>query len=70
MILITALNRDKISYYSDMQFMNHFLRLLKLRAVNLELIFLENIPAKISDRKRAGKLAFECISKAYVSIRN
>lgn len=53
-----------------MQFMNHFLRLLKLRAVNLELIFLENIPAKISDRKRAGKLAFECISKAYVSIRN
>jgi 1-acyl-sn-glycerol-3-phosphate acyltransferase len=67
--IITTLNRDKIFYYGDMQFLDHFLGLLKLRTIKLELVFLENIPAEISARKSVAKLAFECISKAYVSVR-
>jgi 1-acyl-sn-glycerol-3-phosphate acyltransferase len=67
--IITALNRDKIFYYGDMQFLDHFLGLLKLHTVNLELVFLESVPAEVSKRKSVAKLAFECISKAYVGVR-
>jgi len=65
---ITTLNRDNVFYYGDMQFADHFLRLLKLHTIHLELRVLESVPAEISERKSAAKLAFECISKAYLSV--
>lgn len=65
---ITTLNRDNIFYYGDMKFLHHFLGLLKLHAVDMELIFLESVPADIPERKSAARLAYECVSKAYVGI--
>ena len=65
---ITALNRDKIFYYGEMRFIEHLLGLLHLRLIDLEVTFLECVPAEISDRKSVATLAFRCISDAYVAV--
>ena len=65
---ITVLNRDKVFYYGEMQFMRHILGLLRLRKIDLELAFLDSVPAEIISRKRAAKAAFDCISSTYIAV--
>jgi hypothetical protein len=51
-----------------MQFLNHFLGLLRLSSIHVELSFLECIRANTTNRKSAGALAFHSISNAYMAI--
>jgi hypothetical protein len=51
-----------------MQFFKHFLGLLRLSSIHLELVFLERIPAETANRKSAAALAYHCISNAFIRI--
>jgi 1-acyl-sn-glycerol-3-phosphate acyltransferase len=59
-------NRDKICWYGDMEFMPHFLELLKVKSLRVQVEFLEPIKVtKESTRHDLADRAYESISKAY-----
>ena len=59
-------NRDFVFYYGDMDFFRHFVELLSLSSIDVELIGLENIRVDSGvSRKEVTKLAFDFIKLAY-----
>jgi lyso-ornithine lipid O-acyltransferase len=65
---ISTLTRDSVFYYGNMCFFNHFLGLLRLSSIQVELSFLEGIRAKTTHRKSAAALAYRSISNAFIAI--
>lgn len=59
-------NRDFVFYYGDMSFFGHFLKILSLKSIEIELIRLENLKINPNlSRKEVANLAFDSINIAY-----
>lgn len=62
-------NKDLIFYYGSITFFEHFLRLLKMKSIEVELEALEEIVVNPSmTRKELSQKVYDEISAAYISI--
>ncbi len=63
---INAENRDLIYYYGDMEFFDHYFKLLTVKSIDVELKVLEEIdPQSGASRKELASSAFNAIASAY-----
>jgi 1-acyl-sn-glycerol-3-phosphate acyltransferase len=63
---VTASNKNLVFFYGDIDFFEHFFRMLELKSIVVELTELESIEVgPESSRKEAGRTAHRRISDAY-----